>query len=1494
MPRWLPARVVLLPLALFLFVFPAWGSGLTPAAELAIAGELAAVSDALPRDRLLLGPVAGLTTAWHLAPAEMAVPQGATLRFLRATHPSVRVVWQGAREIYRDERWSLAEVQPEKVGRQRVLVEYVLPNGQRLTDGSLLEVVEIAASQVAVGPADVALVDEAPYRLQQRASGTYGLAAEATLELAVRAQPAIFDSLIEWTVDGRPRLELGPRLELAAGSAGTQTVRAGPAGRDRALTFERYEVVIKADPANAGNSEKIFYALTRPAGFERQVQWKVTSETPVYPSSGVGGKFVFSAERVDAVYELWADGEIYSPIPAEPITEGFLSTATVELTLDPDDPSCSSGSVLKLSSTGLAPAIVERPAPPYKEGDVLTTEMTQLELGVFDSSFGQVLVRERADRVSSGTVEVQKVFDGQLAAGSSSFEVFVEIELPDLGFAFDTGDKPIVMENTYVTELPPINDPYEPNIGEPVPVYTRDENGNLQVGWICHSSHIPTKPVPPYPPDTPDEDWFESTGETTVAFSTSLLALLAGPFAAATSEPIDPSELFEVHIDLSSDGLQPAEVFLQPAPYEAGQVIHTEMGRLELGGEIAGLGPVILRERPDRISRGQILVHEVDADGKLIAGEASFDLFFDIELPELGMTFHTGSEAVHVTAGTITDLPPVGAPYEHDEDDEQDIFLFSYGSFDPAGELYAGNHWPTEEVPCSRCAVDLDIDSDNNNGVGLPDRSAFEDAIEENPPGKYIGLNDDDDNGDNRKDLTVEPILRNPPEDDPVWMVMELSPNTPPDKWTLTYPNQVQVYDMDNNPPSIIPSGVTFPAPLVPNPKNVAVEGVLPSNALGDVAMTLTYECTYEKDGYAFTEVLTDTVVATVITIDLDVDSDNNRTTADFGPHRTDAEDDLEDRNDQDGRYVPVNGDDDDNDRIVDWADGWNRDTLMSLDDVNPQENDDVRMVLEIPAPVDINVATVRFTYSASDPAAMPTTPNPATLTPAAGNLRIWNQKGAPARRKERVNANGNYIHTGEVYRATEVGFTSSDRDVDLFLEGIRASTPDPDRILVELDPDGPGPAVWVARDAVRVTVFGLEITDNSGTTATDHIQVGRWEASFQGTAAAPSVRNNFEDTEAERYYVRVTDRAAGAGPTADKESFDLNINPNNGAALDQVNAMTLTAQGNDVHRSTAFVLTIARQADQVDDNFAQAPDVDGTDDGADDVTMFGRADGKVMATYTKAGSTSGAVVDVCDKKPNDETRTNSVRFHRLRVAAGGAAVGGATVVTDGLRTMNDTWSQCCIQFDQGLSQVVNPPAAEAYNDTGYDHDGNPATPVIGAGNGTFDFTDGDADNLHEAGERSEGFTDANGNGGYDFGVDLSDGLDEFDTGGALALYPTREERHLIDSYADGNNGNIEYFIVNNLDQGSRGEAFIPSIARMANNLTDINVMIVYQAAPYSDFVNSPHEAGHILLDVAGHTNHLTLAGRVNLMKGAGTDFADAVTHSKRLTNAQCTTARGW
>ncbi|HLA68871.1 MAG TPA: right-handed parallel beta-helix repeat-containing protein [Bacteroidota bacterium] len=70
----------------------------------------------------------------------------------------------------------------------------------------------------------------------------------------------------------------------------------------------------------------------------------------------------------------------------------------------------------------------------------------------------------------------------------------------------------------------------------------------------------------------------------------------------------------------------------------------------------------------------------------------------------------------------------------------------------------------------------------------------------------------------------------------------------------------------------------------------------------------------------------------------------------------------------------------------------------------------------------------------------------------------------------------------------------------------------------------------------------------------------------------------------------------------------------------------------------------------------------------------------------------------------------------------------------------------------------------EPWRDVGYDHDGNPATPNVGAGDNRFNYTDSDGNGRHTAGERCEPF------------IDISTGAAAFNTVGAYGPIWTTEQ----------------------------------------------------------------------------------------------------------------------
>ena len=81
----------------------------------------------LGEKRLEIGPVPGLTTAWHLSPDTSAIPLGSTVQFRVGLERGTAVTWIGATEEYRDERASVASCAFIEIGHQAVRAEVVDP-----------------------------------------------------------------------------------------------------------------------------------------------------------------------------------------------------------------------------------------------------------------------------------------------------------------------------------------------------------------------------------------------------------------------------------------------------------------------------------------------------------------------------------------------------------------------------------------------------------------------------------------------------------------------------------------------------------------------------------------------------------------------------------------------------------------------------------------------------------------------------------------------------------------------------------------------------------------------------------------------------------------------------------------------------------------------------------------------------------------------------------------------------------------------------------------------------------------------------------------------------------------------------------------------------------------------------------------------------------------------------------------------------------------------
>jgi len=113
----------------------------------------------------------------------------------------------------------------------------------------------------------------------------------------------------------------------------------------------------------------------------------------------------------------------------------------------------------------------------------------------------------------------------------------------------------------------------------------------------------------------------------------------------------------------SSADTLPALLVRDEGPYAVGDTIWAEFTRLYYEGVDPEMGPYVMQLRAGYQSLGHVVVDAVDASGNLTSGEAHFDVFMHMAVPDQNMSGHTGTVPVPLE-GHITQLPAVGAVLE--------------------------------------------------------------------------------------------------------------------------------------------------------------------------------------------------------------------------------------------------------------------------------------------------------------------------------------------------------------------------------------------------------------------------------------------------------------------------------------------------------------------------------------------------------------------------------------------------------------------------------------------------------------------------------------------------------------------------------------------------------------------------------------------------------------------------------------------------------------
>ncbi|HEX4961504.1 MAG TPA: hypothetical protein VF173_11740 [Thermoanaerobaculia bacterium] len=293
------------------------------------------IAPELWQQRLLIGPVAGLTTDWHQAPVRSAIPLGVTVQFRIQVPLNWSVRWTGASEIDRNIGWSTAEAKFSALGSHTVSYAADGPRSDdHFAETSTFDAVNTAvpatvgydpvsvsalhltADSVAIDPQnpnassmDYFFRGSSIAALRQVGEGHYRTSTNRTLVLEAEVQPSGFAPLIEWRLDGKPQVKMGSPAHLEIYTPGPHTLSAGPLGNEKQIHLDAYMVHITSHQQSAddipGGVPVTFKAETDPPGYESDITWIASTKYgSAKPWMGNGPEF--TVEFDDA---LSAQGE---------------------------------------------------------------------------------------------------------------------------------------------------------------------------------------------------------------------------------------------------------------------------------------------------------------------------------------------------------------------------------------------------------------------------------------------------------------------------------------------------------------------------------------------------------------------------------------------------------------------------------------------------------------------------------------------------------------------------------------------------------------------------------------------------------------------------------------------------------------------------------------------------------------------------------------------------------------------------------------------------------------------------------------------------------------------------------------------------------------------------------------------------------------------------------------------------------------------------------
>ena len=261
---------------------------------------------------LKIGPIKGLTTAWHDAPQTIVVPLDSQLLLSARLINGARLIWDGAEEQNRDRIHSEAIFEATKPGMYPLTIRHHNAYGGVRIERYQIHVVNVRAEDIVISPINLSVnpipIDaENPNETAYENASTPSIAGLAKINARTWAtsthrevyfqadiSPAEFAPMIEWRLPGK-----AAHLGTSATSAfpvGQFEVQAGPAESGQSVGLETYRVIITSHESGVDEIEEgswsTFIAETEPAGYEEFITWRASTKFgECQPISGQGPVF---------------------------------------------------------------------------------------------------------------------------------------------------------------------------------------------------------------------------------------------------------------------------------------------------------------------------------------------------------------------------------------------------------------------------------------------------------------------------------------------------------------------------------------------------------------------------------------------------------------------------------------------------------------------------------------------------------------------------------------------------------------------------------------------------------------------------------------------------------------------------------------------------------------------------------------------------------------------------------------------------------------------------------------------------------------------------------------------------------------------------------------------------------------------------------------------------------------------------------------------------